>query len=257
MNKFLKLTILIVVAAGVIILLDYLSGDIPPPPIELVDKTTKEFETKCKQIGAKSWDKTSFETIKLELHSYGQHGVITKEEASKFEAYLYTNYSNSLNTSLEKWLNNDCQSEIKDLYKEMKTVSRVGEYKLILNNSIEILEKYYAAISLPERVKQHTSSEFTDSIHESIVIDINNLCQNESLKNCSKIQAIKSEQLEIMDMFKKFFNEYNNAYPSALQNPDDDSYTRELKDLCCPSNQKSIINYKFYLDQFNALNLCP
>ena len=83
------------------------------------------------------------------------------------------------------------------------------------------------------------------------------MCQNESLKNCSKIQAIKSEQLEIMDTFKKFFNEYNNAYPSALQNPDNDFYTRELKDLCCPSNQKNIINYKFYLDQFNTLNICP
>ena len=257
MNKFLRLTILISAAAGVILLLDWLSGPGSNPPIDEIppNATEKAFEAECKQLGAKSWDKTSFEAIKDELHTYGQQGVITNEEASKFEGYLYTNYANSMNTSFEQWLNTDCGNDIKDLYKEMQAVAGAGEYKLILNNSLEIAAKYYSAISLPARVKQHIASEFTESIHESIIMDINNLCQAEGLKNCSKIQTIKNEQLAIMSAYKNFVKNYLDAYRTANIDPKNIEYTNGLKQFC-PANNEEINKYNFYLTQINNFNVC-
>ena len=257
MNKFLKLTILIVVAAGVIFSLDWLSGpgEIIPPGGVSPNTTEKKFEAKCKQLGSKPWDKNSFEAIKDELHTYGQQGVITNEEAARFEGYLYTNYSNSLNTSFSKWLTNNCDDEVNNLYKELQTVAGVGEYKLILSNSIEIAEKYFAVTSLPARVTQHISSEFMESLHESIVMDINNLCQTEGLSKCNKIQIIKSEQLAIMEAFKSFSKAYIDAYNTAKINLNDAYYTNDLKQFC-PENNEEINKYNFYLNQIKNIDIC-
>ena len=259
MNKYIRILILILLAASILFLLKWCNES--PPTIGVVggqnDSTNLEIEFAAdyKSLGNQNWNRAAYQKIYDKLVLYKLEGSIDEDLAKKVENALMVNYAKSINNTVSIWLINGCvDPSLDEVYNEITNViNKNDNCKTILSNSKVTIELYRAAVSLNARVNNHISQEYIESVHQSILADIEHLSNLPSLNTCSIIKDNYSKLIEEMKNFEEFYRNYN-AY-NTLRASDAFSGEARLRELC-DANNPNYIKYKFYQTALKKELLC-
>jgi hypothetical protein len=263
MNKYIRILILIVIAACILLLLQCprKADGIDSGGNGSGDSSNSEigFWPEIKSLGNLNWNKQTYQKINDKLVIYKLEGSIDEDLAISLENALMASYAKSINNTVKSWLNNGCiDPSVNEVYREIIIITNKNDNcKTILSNYKETIESYRAALSLNARVNNHICQEYIDSVHQSILADIEHLSNLPSLNSCSIIRDNYLKLIDDMKNFENFALNYNSYITLRLN---DAKYAEtQLRRLCAENdpNQNQYVRYKFYQTELNNQSLCP
>ena len=263
MNKYIRILILIVIAACILLLLQCprKADDIDSGDNDSGDSSFSEIEfgPEIKSLGNLNWNKQTYQKINEKLVIYKLEGSIDEDLAISLENELMASYAKSINNTVKSWLNNGCiDQSVNEVYREIIIITNKNDNcKTILSNYKETIESYRAALSLNARVNNHICQAYKDSVHQSILADIEHLSKLPSLNSCSIIRDNYLKLIDDMKNFEDFVLNYNSY--NTLRLNDSNYAEAQLRKLCADNdpNKDQYVRYKFYQTELKNQSLCP
>jgi hypothetical protein len=256
-NKLILFIILIVVAAGVMLALDYVSS-LPPGEDPYVGglvkepKVVRDFKLFCDTLSASNWEPSAFQERVDRLNVYKAKDIVNASEFINLEEYMYSAYASSLSNTYATWKNGCDAASLRDLHAEMKRISPINSAsKNKLKAPLQEINGFYALLGTPQKVDHMQRSEYKEAQFNQLLAQVKSLPNH--FNRCSNVNTIKREAEIALNAFKNFAEQYSDAVKAYNFDQRDYSNKNDLRKVCKIAKTS---NYNFYITQLTQLNVC-
>lgn len=241
MKKPVQLLLFFGSAILFIVILYYTNGGPTPPPPPPPPPGIVKFQSQIDSLSGISYDADFYRGIKQEILGAHAASELSDEEKSGLIQSLELAKTKSLITAFDQAKSNACLSPqpLAGFVRELK-----GQLKLFKYPAAQVRINRYqnlvSFLSLQNQIQSFMNLEFSESRKTALAAQISAAAKKEGVAGCANSTSVKNNCLKNLSDFENAYNYYR-------------YYTIDKKKPCYYNEyRKTLINYKFYYDNFKC-----